>query len=509
MAGYKLLLEQNATAAQMKELSADFETYGVYADSIQTAAGTVFFIARDKKEKVLIASGPSVVLDKLEGKEIKGLKDAKVCPLNLANNHVLREYFPYMVPVSYKGRDITFGLGDRLGLASAGHLRLLRHYRVFPVIAQQSMRELKLMGRTYGGVLMDASWAVFQENYMEGFGADGDHLKTADEVANALSCGFTMITLDCSENIDNDIYALSQDERKARYGKLDAKYRKSMEAKYLGQEIILKNGVKVPFDDKMYYQTLLVYGKAIDFAEEIYYKVVKKCGRHIDFEVSIDETLAETEPAAHYIVANELLERGVDIGSIAPRFVGEFQKGVDYMGNLGQFEVDFDIHERIADHFGYRISVHSGSDKFSVFPIVGERTGGRYHIKTSGTNWLEFVRLIALYAPELFRKIYNYAKTKFVEAGKLYHVSGKLENCPDVDALPDDELASLLDVEKVDTRQLMHITYGYILTVKDERGNYMFKDALYALGFEREEEYYKLLEQHIGRHVQELGIEKK
>lgn len=509
MAGYKLLLEQNATASQMKELAADFEKYGVYPNSVQAAAGTIFMIARDDSEKVLVASGPAAVLDKLEGKAVKGIDNAKVCPLNLANNKVLREYFPYMIPVSYKGRDITFGLGDRLGIASAGHLRLMRHYKVFPVIAQQSMRELNLMGRTYEGVLMDASWAVFQENYIDGFGADGDHLKSADEVAYALSCGFTMITLDCSENIDNDAYGLSLEELEARYLKLDAKYRKSMEAKYLGKEIILKNGVKVPFDEKMYYQTILVYGKAIDFAEEIYFKVVKKCGRHVDFEVSIDETLAETEPAAHYIVASELLERGVDIGSMAPRFVGEFQKGVDYIGNLGQFEVDFDIHERIADHFGYRISVHSGSDKFSVFPIVGERTGGKYHIKTSGTNWLEFVRLIALFSPDLFRKIYNFAKTKFAEAGKFYHVSGKLENCPDVDELPDSELPALLDVERVDTRQLMHITYGYILTEKDERGNYIFRDTLYQVGFEREEEYYQLLEKHIGRHVEMLGIEKR
>jgi hypothetical protein len=59
------------------------------------------------------------------------------------------------------------------------------------------------------------------------------------------------------------------------------------------------------------------------------------------------------------------------------------------------------MHARIAGKLGYKISVHSGSDKFSVFPVIGEKTRGRYHLKTAGTNWLEAVRVIAETDPAL------------------------------------------------------------------------------------------------------------
>ncbi|MGI6175876.1 MAG: tagaturonate epimerase family protein [Christensenellales bacterium] len=508
MAGYELLLKQNPTYLKTKDLAQDFAKYGVYPDSVQTAAGSIFFIARGDDQKVLVVSGPKKITDKFEGEVIEGVENAVACALNMANYEVMKSYFPYMTPVSHKARSISFGLGDRLGLASAGHLRLMKeHPQVFPVIAQQSMRELNLTGRTYELVLMDAAWAVFQEGFTTGFGADGDHLKLAKEVQYALDCGFTMITLDCSENIDNDAYALDLNGLKAKYLMLDAQYRKAMEAKYLDQTIVLKNGVEIPFSEELYYQTVVVYSKAIDFAAHIFFDIIEPCPRHIDFEVSIDETLVETEPAAHYIVANELIERGVDITSVAPRFVGEFQKGVDYMGDIAQFEKDFELHERIAEHFGYKISVHSGSDKFSVFPIVGEKTGGRYHIKTAGTNWLEFARLIAVSDAELFRRIYKYALEVFDEACKFYHVSGKKENCPDIDTLDPEKFGELFDVENVDTRQLMHITYGYILTAKNEDGSSRFKDDMYALGYRCEEKYYELLKKHIGRHVSTLGIQ--
>ena len=95
---------------------------------------------------------------------------------------------------------MTIRLGARLGLASAGHIRLVKNYQFRPVLAQQSTRELNLTGRNYGGVLADVVWAVFQEDYQAGYGADhfGDEVKDL-----RLDYGFTMGTLDCSEYINN------------------------------------------------------------------------------------------------------------------------------------------------------------------------------------------------------------------------------------------------------------------------------------------------------------------
>ncbi len=74
-----------------------------------------------------------------------------------------------------------------------------------PILAQQSMRELKLTNRTYADVLDAATWAVFQLGYKKGFGADGDHLKKVADIKDALQPGFSMITLDCSEHINDDV----------------------------------------------------------------------------------------------------------------------------------------------------------------------------------------------------------------------------------------------------------------------------------------------------------------
>ncbi len=96
------------------------------------------------------------------------------------------------------------GVGDRLGIAGPGHIRVFQEYDVYPVFAQQSIRELNLTQRTYKDVLDSTTFSVFREGYTKGFGADGDHLKKPEEVKMALDLGFTMITLDCSEHMHNE-----------------------------------------------------------------------------------------------------------------------------------------------------------------------------------------------------------------------------------------------------------------------------------------------------------------
>ncbi len=98
------------------------------------------------------------------------------------------------------------------GFSFTRHLRLIKGLDIFPVLAQQSIRELNLTGRTYEDVLDATSVAVFQEGYTAGFGADGDHLKTPVEVQMALDKGFTMITLGCSEYIHNQVTSLPAEE---------------------------------------------------------------------------------------------------------------------------------------------------------------------------------------------------------------------------------------------------------------------------------------------------------
>ena len=412
----------------------------IYETSRISHGDSILYIARDDAGKALFVTGHGEAFDTLDG-EIT--QNSKRCPLTNANTKIIRRLFPFTNPVSHKGRKFTIGLGDRLGLASAGHIRLIRDMDVFPVLAQQSIRELNLTGRTYEDVLSAAVWAVFQEGYTKGYGADGDHLKTREEVKMALDQGFTMITLDCSEHIPN------------------------------GLEAIIK------------------------FAVSIYDEFIR--GTDIDFELSIDETQTVTSPEDHRYVAKELEKANIKPVSLAPRFCGEFQKGIDYRGDVNEFEKEFAIHVQIAKESGYKISVHSGSDKFAVFPIIYRETDKNVHIKTAGTNWLEALRVIAQKTPDLFREIHIFALKNLTEAKKYYHTTENTSNIPDINTLTDEELPSLLDQD--DARQVLHITYGLILSEKNNDGTSKFKDIIYKTLNEYEADYYEALEKHIKRHI--------
>ena len=197
-------------------------------------------------------------------------------------------------------------------------------------------------------------------------------------------------------------------------------------------------------------------------------------------------------------MASEMQKAGIVLCSLAPRFCGEFQKAIDYIGDLASFEAEFAIHAAIADHFGYRLSVHSGSDKFSVFPLIGKHTRGLLHLKTSGTSWLEAVGAIAEKNPLLYRKIHQKALSNFSEAKIFYHVSGDPEKVEDPAFRSDETLIGYLKDDNC--RQLLHITYGFVLA------DPILRRELYQTLSENEEHYYNRLTYHIGRHRNLLGL---
>ncbi len=460
-----------------------------YPRSVHRLGDTAVSIVRGGDADLLRVTGPN------PGFSGACAEGGGLFPLDHANTATLRRLFPFCAPRPVLSSDRTVGVGDRLGIATPGHLRVFERFDAVPVLAQQSIRELTLTGRTFGDVLDCATQAVFREDFQRGYGADGDHLKTDAEVEYALGEGYTMLTLDCSEHIRNDVPGMSDAQVRAEY-RADAE----IESIYLGRTFDVE-GHAVAFGADELMRTCLVYGKAIDHAVSIYERHVR--GRSVDFEVSIDETMTPTTPAQHYFVANELTRRGVRIATVAPRFCGEFQKGIDYIGDLAQFERELSAHAAIARRFGYRLSIHSGSDKFSTFPAIGRLTGGRFHLKTAGTNWLEAMRVVAACDPALYREVHAYAlDTAFAEARKYYHVTTDLSRIPPLGTLSDGELEGLFDQN--DARQLIHITYGLILTAKGADGSFRFRDRLFRLWRRHDEEYAARLDRHIGRHLELL-----
>ncbi|MDR1240099.1 MAG: tagaturonate epimerase family protein [Treponema sp.] len=474
----------------------NYSGFEAYEKSLHKTGGAdpvTVFMAKDGEKAVIIAEYGA---GKNPGFTGTDLGNGKIkAPLTHENAVTLRRLFPFTAPARVLRKDRSFGLGDRLGIAAPGHIKLFEAYDAYPVFAQQSIRELNLTGRTYEDVLDVVTFAVFREDFQKGFGADGDHLKTVKDVEYALSLGFSMITLDCSDHIKTGVTVENAPPLPAKYAD-----------KFLGKNFDIGEGAVLSFTEGDLKRIAAVYGEAINFAADMYRRFLADGTYQADFEISIDETATPTTPLEHFFVARELTDAGVSFATMAPRFCGEFQKGIDYIGDLSQFDKEIKIHAIIARHFGYKLSIHSGSDKFSVFPSIGRETRGVFHVKTAGTNWLEAMRVAATADPGLYREVHAYALSAFDEARKYYHVTTNLSKIPPLDTLKDDELPGLF--HNNDARQLIHITYGLILNKKNPDGSFAFKDRLYKLWTDHADAYAGALVNHIGKHLDLLGVKK-
>lgn len=479
-------MEQVKAMDALRELSPAAE---IYPDSWIKEESA--FAAWLEEEDVLITAEDSGLNGVLTGGKSLG-SGLTAYPMNHENRLKVNQRLPFTNPVSLAADGRTFGLGDRLGLAGYAHLEVVKKHSVKPILAQQSMRELTLTNRTWDDVLDAAVWAVVKAGWRGGFGADGDHLKTEKDIRHALECGYSMITLDCSENLKTPPSDPAELEK--AYQAIDETKRAAWEQEYVGNALAEKLGAAI--DKPALMRAAVAFGDAIPFITNIYRDIITQAGRRIDFEVSVDETPFETEPSTHFFVANELKKEKVVADSMAPRFVGEFQKAVDYIGNTGEFHESFRVHCAIAKEFGYRISVHSGSDKFSIYPSVAELTEGKFHVKTAGTNWLEAVRVIASEEPALYRKIHQTALDCLEEAKKLYVVDCDTNKIKPLDQVEDKYLIEYL--EQNDSRQLLHITYGSLF----DRG---LKAPIYEALKKHRKEYEKVLDRHIGKHINLLG----
>ncbi|MAG13085.1 MAG: hypothetical protein CMN78_00630 [Spirochaetales bacterium] len=472
----------------------------IYLQSLKKHDGTAFCIGTLNGKKSLYLFSDRPLPTDFEGAfhASQGLHMLG-CKLSWENYLVLKDIFPYLEPRSLRERRTTFGCGDRLGLATPGHLRAVRQYAASPVLAQQSIRELTLTNRNYRGVVADAAFLVFQEDYQEGYGADGDHLKTIDDIDIALDAGMPMITLDLTEVMSPAPAEWSDAKIGEGFEKLETSIKNIVLDAYSGKSFPAGDHV-ISFSETEVKRCALMYWRALEFSEAVDRHLQDRRGAAYDLEISIDETTAPTVPAHHFFIARELGRRNVVVNSLAPRFIGEFQKGIDYIGDLSDFEDQFKVHSAIARENGnYKISIHSGSDKFSAYPAIGIHTAHRLHLKTAGTSWLEALRTITKADPSLYRLIHTKAFEHFGEATKLYHITADLSKIPPLDETPDSELGEFLKL--VESRQLLHITYGGLLNDPDIRDRFFSTLARF------EELHYETVATHMRRHLELLGVE--
>ncbi len=483
----------------------------IYPKSIHQFERAYLFIARRGERKYLFVSltkDSHPALARFEGEELETYPSLKCCPLNYQNAMMLRELFAFTRPVLI-GLENSFGLGDRLGLANPAHLRAIADTLLRAILAQQSIRELERTERTADEVMDAATWAVFQEGYGQGFGADADHLKTTEHVDRMMQAGFTFFTFDPSAYVVNEAAQLPNEELSNRLNSLPwnilADSPEGMRSRYEGKAFRVANDFEIhPTADEIR-RALVKYGAVIAHAVTLYRHLENKYrSRPYEVELSVDETDSPTTPFEHFLVANELKRLGVKLVSLAPRFVGDFEKGIDFKGDLALFQKEYVKHVKIAEALGpYKISIHSGSDKFSVYQAIGAlnpAAAGRVHVKTAGTSYLEALRTIAAREPELFGEILDFARSRYETDKASYHVSARLDLVPPAQNCTLERFLRLFDDD--DARQVLHVTFGSVLTCKDSAGKPVFKERILRALEQHEEAHYEYLQRHFRRHIE-------
>lgn len=285
----------------------------------------------------------------------------------------------------------TIGVGDRFAHQAKAQLRAFQQaakdgVEVVPVW-NKSNREHTFVGSEPQSVYDAAAAAVKALGWTHGWHVDADHIRI-DTVARFLACS-DFFTIDVADSIAKPAAAADVAAFVDRHPEL------------VGTIDIV--GIAQPFTTTRadVEGVAAKYLLAVQDAGKTFRHIAaEKQSRDFIAEVSMDETDAPQTPPELLIILAMLADEGVEAQTIAPKFTGRFNKGVDYVGDLAQFEREFHDDLAVIAHavrhyelpHNLKLSVHSGSDKFSLYPIIRRtlpKFGAGLHLKTAGTTWLE------------------------------------------------------------------------------------------------------------------------
>jgi hypothetical protein len=287
----------------------------------------------------------------------------------------------------------TFGIGDRFAQQAKAQLRACmqaaqRGASVIPVW-NKSNREHLIVGSEPTNVRSAADQAVRELGWTKPYHVDADHIRL-ETVDRFVPCS-DFFTIDVAESIGKPADKQAVRDFVDRHAELIGK----IAVPKIDQPFATTRADVERIVDK--------YLLAVQEAGRIYRHIAKAKGQDaFATEVSMDETDTPQTPPELLVILAALADEGVPVQTIAPKFTGRFNKGVDYVGDLKQFEKEFSddlaVLAHAAVHYGLpsnlKLSVHSGSDKFSLYPII-RRTLPKFeaglHLKTAGTTWLEEV----------------------------------------------------------------------------------------------------------------------
>ncbi|MBN1118965.1 MAG: hypothetical protein JXA77_17270 [Bacteroidales bacterium] len=378
----------------------------------------------------------------------------------------------------------TFGVGDRFTKEGEAQLEAIQELndRGIPVapVWNKSYREHTIIRTNHSSVAKEAADAVAAKGWKGNYYVDADHisLKIVDEFIDYSN----FFTIDVAHFIGQAADAGSREE----FVKRHSKYMGKMSIPGIDEEFDVTNEFLAKVADN--------YLLAIQDVKKIYDHICSKKGKENFIpEVSMDECEIAQSPIELFFILAELKAQGVEVQTIAPKFTGLFAKGVDYIGDIEGFAKEFEqdvavcqfAKKELSLPASLKLSVHSGSDKFSIYPAIKNaiiRFDAGIHVKTAGTTWLEEVIGLAEAGGvglEIAKKIFSGSMARYDELTEPYATvlnidKSELPTVDEVNKYTSEQFTKALihDQSCADYnpsfRQLIHVGYKIAVELGDE-----------------------------------------
>jgi hypothetical protein len=387
----------------------------------------------------------------------------------------------------------SIGIGDRFGLEGSAQLRALQQAEALGVkivpVWNKSNREHAIIGTLPEDAKRGADLAVKTCGWHASYYVDADHigLGTVDKFINSSN----FFTIDIADHIGKPaaVYSIS-----AFLKEMD-RFGGALQIPGIDNTFAVTNEILMKIAQK--------YLFSIEEAGRVYRHIAEKKGvDNFVTEISLDETNLPQSPVELFFILAAIAREKIPIQTIAPKFTGAFLKGVDYVGDISKFAREFEEDLAVVAYaiksFNLRVnlklSIHSGSDKFSLYPIIHKllnKFNAGIHLKTAGTTWLEEVIGLASSGGNgliLAKDIYREALKRYDEMSNPYlsviDIDKKMLPSPE-------EVMSWSDIQYVQAlrhdqsckqfnrhfRQLIHIGYkvasemgeNYLQSLRDNR----------------------------------------
>jgi hypothetical protein len=285
---------------------------------------------------------------------------------------------------------LSFGVGDRFAHQAAAQLAAFERLAADGVIVapvwNKSNREHGFIGSEPPSVRAAAAAAVAARRWPHPWFVDADHIRL--ETVDRFLDSSDFFTIDVAESIGTAPAPADLDAFLAKHGELT------------GRVTIPGVAEPIVLDRDALAGIARHYLAACREAGRIWRHIRDRRDGPFVTEVSMDETDLPQTPPQLLVILAMLADEGIPVDTIAPKFTGRFNKGVDYVGDLAQFEREFAADVAVLGYAaaryglpsGIKLSVHSGSDKFSLYPVIRRTlaaSGAGVHLKTAGTTWLE------------------------------------------------------------------------------------------------------------------------